>query len=67
MNDPWADPPPRITAHQIHRIVGLIADYTEAEANGLIHTLTPRATGPCDVCGGVGSNHTSLCPTRGSD
>lgn len=68
-NDPWANVPeiPKITAHQIHQVVGLIADYTEPEAAELIRTLTPRTTGPCCTRFGVSQIHASTCPTQGRD
>jgi hypothetical protein len=71
MNDPWADAPapPKITAHQVSRIVELIADYTTAEASDLIHTLAARNSKPgvCPVCRGVENTHSRTCPTQGRD
>ncbi|MGH3975186.1 MAG: hypothetical protein ACRDS9_17930 [Pseudonocardiaceae bacterium] len=70
MNDPWADAlaaAPKITAHQVSRIVELIADYTTAEATDLIATLASRRA-PSLCCGGfvdgIGT-HTRTCPTQG--
>lgn len=71
MNDPWANVPemPKITAHQVSRIVELIADYTATEANNLIHTLVTRGSTPgvCPICRGVGNTHSRTCPTQGRD
>lgn len=73
MNDPWAVDPPKITAHQVARIVELIADYTTAEATELIHTLvvsqcTPGqcTPGQCSACKQVG-RHSDTCITQGRD
>ncbi|MGH4000246.1 MAG: hypothetical protein ACRDTJ_22615 [Pseudonocardiaceae bacterium] len=75
MNDPWADAlaaadaaPPKITAHQVSRIVGLIADYTTTEADALIHTLVVRQCTPgqpCSWCNQVGNQHSRTCPAQG--
>ena len=70
MNDPWAGPvaePPKITAHQVSRIVELIADYTTAEATDLIHTLAVHNSTPgkCPACGRTDRAHSSTCPTQG--
>jgi hypothetical protein len=71
MNDPWAGPvaePPKITAHQVSRIVELIADYTTTEAADLIVTLASRrTTGPCGACGYIAGRHSRTCPTQGRD
>lgn len=66
MNDPWAVDPPKITAHQVSRIVELIADYTTAEAADLIHTLVVSqcTPGQCSACRQTG-RHSSTCPTQG--
>jgi hypothetical protein len=67
MNDPWAVDPPKITAHQVARIVELIADYTTAEATELIHTLASRRNaGECGACKQVG-RHSDTCVTQGRD
>lgn len=68
MNDPWAGPvaePPKITAHQIHRVIGLIANYTEPEATDLIRTLTVRNSGAPCACGMPFGGHSGSCPTQG--
>lgn len=68
MNDPWAVDPPKITAHQVSRIVELIADYTTAEATELIVSLATRNSTPgqCGACKQVG-RHSDTCPTQGRD
>lgn len=69
MNDPWAVDPPKITAHQVSRIVELIADYTTAEATDLIDALSARnataAPRACPACGRADRAHSSTCPTQG--
>lgn len=69
MNDPWAGPvaePPKITAHQVSRIITLIEDYTATEADALIATLvTSRRRAP--VCCSAEVGHTRTCPTQGRD
>lgn len=71
MNDPWAvvdanGAPLRITAQQIHRIVGIIAGYSATEADALIADLASRrTTGPCGACGYIAGNHARTCPTQG--
>ena len=69
MNDPWAGPvaePPKITAHQVGRIVRLIEDYTATEAAELIATLASRRVpGKCPACGRTDRAHSSTCPTQG--
>ena len=68
MNDPWAGPvaePPKITAHQVGRIIRLIEDYTATEAAELIATLAVRrTTGECSACRQTG-RHSRTCPTQG--
>jgi len=62
VNDPWADAPPPITAHQVSRIVSIVATYTAADAEELITTLSRRA--PCGSCKRIGT-HSTTCPTQG--
>lgn len=72
MNDPWANVPemPKITAHQVSRIVELIADYTTGEAAELIATLATDRTKlnarRCSACRQTGT-HSRTCPTQGRD
>jgi hypothetical protein len=70
MNDPWAGPvaePPKITAHQVGRIVRLIEDYTSDQAADLISALARRHSTPgkCPACGRTDRAHSSTCPTQG--
>lgn len=69
MNDPWATDPPKITAHQVSRIVELIADYTTTEASELISTLASRRAPKlcCDGFLGGNGHHSRTCPTQGRD
>lgn len=72
-NDPWADAlaaaPPKITAHQVGRIIRLIEDYTAGEAAELIATLAARNSTPgtCSVCKHANYTHSATCPTQGRD